>query len=139
MRQAIYTYLTTSNDFITLLGSKLDYKRPLNDKDFPYCVYDITNGERSIDSHDKFPQLKLEFKIYDGSNDADEESTISSNKIEQLAYELDKMLDNKQNSITISNYHLVRIKQNNTIELPTSSNAVLGIRIVYDVTLQITR
>jgi len=142
LRQALYTYLTSgANPFITALGGadNLHHRHPLNDKDYPYCIYKQGSNFRLLDSGNKIENVRVIFKVYDGSNDAVPESTVSPAVVEDIVQKLDNLLDLQQHSITISNYVFLVINRVNMIELPTESNSVQGIEVTYDIKLQIAR
>ena len=137
LREALYTYLTIpGNDFITLLGDNLFHKRPLNDANFPYCTFEGTERDRTIDSSDKFITEEITFQIFDGANDKPKESAISMDRLELLVQYLDDLLDAKGKAFTVTNYSLIDIQQKLITPIPTSSNRVQGQILIYDFKLQ---
>lgn len=139
LREALYQYLITpGNSFIAILGDgKLFHKRPLNNENFPYCTFEQTDRERSIDSSNKFETVVVTFSIYDGSNDGVRESTISADRLEQLVEELDNLLDLKdQSDFSVANYSLLDINRQGLIPAPSESNSVIGAFVSYTFLLQ---
>lgn len=138
LRTPLYTYLKAdANDFITLLGAdNLKHKRPLNDADFPYCVFEQIAKARTIDSGNTFPRPQITFSIYDGSNDGVDESTISMARVEQLVKYLDDLLDLKTDPFPVTGYKIISTRNVSVTPAPTVSNATHGVVVRYEFYLQ---
>lgn len=138
LRIGLFQRLTTpGTDFITRLGdNKVFHKRPLNNEDFPYCAFEQTYNERTIDSSYEYPVVEITFWIYDGANDGVKESTTSMTNLEYIAKYLDDLLDAQASQLTVPGYSVIDIKKKSETPAPTSSNEVQGTIIRYEFNLQ---
>ena len=150
LQKALYTYLTGSGTFISLLGVGNLHPNYVvtteENPNFPYCVFyerqRISASVESIDSADQYPDPEIVFEIYTGSNTGVKEDAISGAQIRNLTEALISQLNLKDDStIPIDNYQLLNIELIDSRKLMVNpkSNAVHVQTVFFRILLQTVR